>query len=67
MFPNGKLNGRVMKTELKSILNQLTLPVEDDEFEKLWLRWLLCRLVFHKLENCIDDEGMILKEEALFR
>ena len=38
LFPSGKLDGRVIKLELKSMLNQLSLPVDDEEFEKLWQR-----------------------------
>lgn len=68
MFPSGKLDGRVIKIELRNILNQLSLPVEDDEFEKLWQRWLFSILIFAiGTAVCMNHEGMTLKGEALFQ
>jgi Ca2+-binding EF-hand superfamily protein len=63
MFPSGKLDGRVMKTELKAILNQLTLPIEDDEFEKLWLRYDTEGRGVIQVEKLMSKLGIELKEE----
>eukprot|EP00118_Oscarella_pearsei_P016400 m.155929 g.155929 ORF g.155929 m.155929 type:complete len:874 (+) comp38682_c0_seq7:229-2850(+) len=39
MFPSGKTNGIVVKPELRNMLNQLSLRIDDDEFAKLWRRY----------------------------
>ena len=39
MNPGG--TGRIMKPELRQTLNKLMFYMDEDEFEKLWQKWVI--------------------------
>ncbi|XP_033644045.1 EF-hand calcium-binding domain-containing protein 6-like [Asterias rubens] len=71
MNPGG--TGRILKPELRNVLNKMLFFMDDDEFEKLWNRYDTEKLGVIKGERLMNKLGISLRtqtampEEAAYR